>query len=531
MNLRQIQRWLTLSLQLWFISFVRSQTTEIIITDSKVKVFNQFIYFDEHNLKKTNQVLNHQEYTGKICHGNNIETVNKCIDLFEPYNKQWILLVSDKDYLESLTHFINSNKYTRIQAVIANNSTITPSELKMTNFNYPLFSCSQDDFDQIIQYDIFDEIENYFARLIYQSEYFKIVNQFGFYVIVVILILSITIPLGWIIWMYKLRDYFPDNIQTIQSLLQYFSYLKAVVAAVYVYYFSVCKKTQTNNQSTLIKAYVDVVMMTLDSINISVFWIFLLMISNGWFLYKIEFSHIQAIRLTIGYIVFFSLVLFDQVIDMVMDQKIISNLTFSDLKNVILYTILIVVCHRWSFDTLKQLKRKYTYSYYYAMEFMGTLKLKVLLIKWHLGICIAYWILTVIHLGVVKTIIEDETIIQVIWANFDLIIFCVLLMVYRPRKFSRFYFIYEENDENEQLSQFGHIYRLKCKKKTIDNNKYQYSNIISDDHFDKEEIIQIRSSIRQPIIIIPPFASQNMTVGFCINEIFNNSNSSIINLI
>lgn len=500
---------------LLLISKIHSQYANIEISDSSIIVFKDNLIFDSKSLNMTYEITI-QEYYGKLCVGNNNKTINICLETFEGYSRQWIILVNETSYIDSLPDFINSDKYQRIKAVIANNATIDKSKLITQQFNFPLFWSNNMTFQQIAFYNILVENDNYFTKVSYVGKYTELLTDVSYYMIVSLLITAIIMVLIWHYLLNRYKNFFPENTQTIQCFLKYLSYLKALVLLFCLYYYNMDEIISTDPNSETTHAYIRLFIRLFDSINISLFWFFLILIANGWYVYKVTFNRVQFLATIIGFIIFYIFFCLDIILDYLVNKKIIINLTISDLKNIVLYSIFIELCRKFSFKTIQALKVKYTYAYYYSREFLEPLKQKVLIVKWHLLICIVYWLLTVINLALLKPLIKNDKLLQLIWCYIEIFTFVFVLILYRPRNFTRFYFVYT-NDGSEDYSkiQTENVYVFKCNYEQLEDEDYSFNMVISNEKFSKQEIHIIKQTNNYPIIVIEPSILTIISVGRC----------------
>lgn len=499
---------------LFLISRIHSQYANIEITDSSISLFKDNLIFESNSVNMTSEITV-QKYNGKLCVGSNNQTINLCIDTYESYIRQWIIMVNKTSYIDALPDFINSGKYQLIKAVIANNETIAHDELITQQFNFPLFWCSNNTFQKISVYNINNEEDNYFAGLFYVGKYSEILNTVSLCMIVSLLVEAIIIAFTWHYLLNQYKKVFPRNTQTIQCFLKYLSYLKAFGLVFCLYWYKMeINSSDPNSEAT--HAYLRLFITLFDSINISLFWFFLMLIANGWYVYKVTFNQVQFYAIFIGYIIFYIFFCLDIILDHLVNKKIIFNLTISDLKNVVVYSVFIELCLKFSFKTIHALKVKYTYAYYYYTEFLASLKQKVLIVKWHLLICIIYWLLTVIHLTLLKPKIRNEKLLQLIWCYIEMFTFVCVLVLYRPRNFPRFYFVYTNNgSEEDSQIQKEIVYAFKCNYKELKYEDCGFNMIISNEKLTNEDINIIKRANNYPIIIIQPYNPMNITLGRC----------------
>lgn len=507
------------------------EIAKLFISDSQVTLLSELIEFNPNSTIKKEENNFYLKHLGKICLGSSpTEILVNCIFYYQNYNRNWILLSSSFSLLKDIYNFtyFNENKTESkysVSAVIANYDTIP--ELSDLNFTIypniiPLYQVNNSLYQTLSQqYTIDKEKDNVFVEINYITKGQLVIVNVSFYLSLNLLVLCITVSVIWTILMRCYKKYFPNNNRmTIQSLLRLFSFLKIIAAACICYYYELqYQNIIENKNSSSIEIYLNMVIVTLNSILTALFWFFLILICYGWLIYKSNFTKSEFKKLTVYFIILYIVISMDQLVDLFFKDLTIS---FSDWKNFFVFTILGGLCVKLCINTIAILKMKYTYAARYSRNFLPSLKLKISNIKFHLGICLTYLFLTlgvIINVILFRKVLKD--LVTLMKCIVDIMAIIAMMCVYYPRKFTHYDFIYSEETVDGFL-QDDELYYWNTRKVytfkgnlSLDNN-WDGTFTPENTNLTKNEIKSILKSKSYPVIVMTPFGnnilSKNTTI-------------------
>lgn len=516
----------------------KKEFAKLFISDSQVSLLSEPIEFNPNSTSKTKEKNFYLKHTGKICFDTSpTEILVNCIFYYQNYNRNWILLSSSLTSLKEIFNFtyFNQNKtggkYS-VSAVIANYDTIP----ELSDFNFtiypniiPLYQVNNSLYQILSQkYTIDKEEDNVFIEINYITKGQLVLVNFSFYLSLSLLGLCITVSIIWTILMRCYKIYFPNNNRmTIQSLLRLYSYLKIIAAACICYYYELQYQNIVENKNhSSIEIYLNMIIVTLDSILTSLFWFFLILICYGWLIYKNNFTKSEFKKLTVYFIILYVVISMDQLVDLFFHNLTIS---FSDWKNFFVFTILGGLIVKLYINTIAILKMKYTYAARYSRDFLPSLKLKISNIKFHLGICITYLFFTlgvIINVILFREVLKD--LVTLMKCIVDIMAIIAMMSVYYPRKFTHYDFIYSEETVDGFL-QDDELYYWNTRKVYIFkgslslNNNWDGTVTPENTNLTKDEIKSIIKSKSYPVVVMTPFGNNILSKNTTIHIGFFNS--------
>ena len=521
-------------LLIYFVFFIEisfsetaKETARMVISDSQITLLTSDIEFLPNSTTLSQTQNFYIKNYGKICDFSYPDDIiQNCIIKYINYNRNWILIVDSVDDLISILTCKDLRNYP-ISAIIAKDSipSLTTFDFTKYNMDVPIYTSPSAIYDRIVSmYTIEKEGDNVIVEISYFSKGRLCLVNVSFYLSLSLVLLCISVSAAWTGAMKCYKDYFPPNhTMTIQSMLRSYSYFKIVAALFICYYYELqLTNINENNNSTSIEIYLNMVIVTLNSILITVLWFFLILICYGWLIYKNNFTRNEFKRLTLYFIMLYVGISMDQIVDLFFNNVTIS---FSDWKNFIVFSLLGFLCISLVRTTVKILRMKYTYAANYSREFLPSLKLKINNIKWHLGVCITYVcfnLAVIVNLIVFREVLKD--LVTLIKCFVD--VFCViaLMVIYHRRKFSVHYFTYAEETQESFLQEREILYwttrNVYTFRGSFDFGKW---NGTFKEGLSKNEMKGITKNRHYPVIVLTPFGTSVIAKGSKIHiGYFNN---------
>lgn len=213
---------------------------------------------------------------------------------------------------------------------------------------------------------------NYYRETkIYQTKYFFLIS-----------IVCFVLCSGFlIIWFIKIKILDPVHIITLQKIIIILPVVELLVnIAIFLDLTALQKQSSSSTTSgSSYKVYIETALITLNAVFRTLLWFMIMLIIYGWQITKQNLNR-EEMKFFIKIYVFMYIIMFiDQLLDLVIKQVFVFRP--SEIKNTVLYIILLVWLTKRGVKSLKFLKNKLIYASIVSREFIPALKLKLKIVK------------------------------------------------------------------------------------------------------------------------------------------------------
>ena len=487
------------------------------------------VYFENsYNLSQINLDIKNRDSSiidSTSCHlayiKNEKEEHKEIFDFYSSYlNRQWLFFADKEETINSLLKIDYDSKDIYIFGILI------PKNLKYklgNSHGIPVFEIDDNYTEKMGEWDmrnaeknIFFSLEIHHAVEYYPETYFLLLSALLF-------MCSFGILLYWKVKIKKLEAIHILQMHKIFTCLIYFNNLLCFILVIKSLNIRGEKIYEDESESSIL---LDTALITFNGIFKTIFWFMLLLLSYGW---NISLQHLNArdckFFLKIIVLLFLALSV-DQILDAIFVP--ISRLNLSEIKNCILYVLLIYTMLYKIDKNLNFLKLKIHYAQQISPQYINALKYKIRLFLIFRIIIISYYFVYLLILILHKTAFYkyDEAILESYdYLALDCVYIFLFLLLFRPRVLPEHYTV----DLGDSLEgEDGKIYKYNLPK-------YSEANLKIAD-LTKKDVETIKKN-KMPIVIVGPnlIDSNNGNImnennqNYSINKYFSNLNVGTIN--
>ena len=442
----------------------------------------------------------------------NIELKNREVSIIDSVQCRLAFVKDQKKENDEIFDFY-SNYFTR-QWIFFTNNTETVNNLlqieysenelyclgilipKSLNYNLqddngiPIFEIDDNYTNLMEKSDIRNMNKNIFftLQINHAVEYYP--ENYFLFLSITILIISFTILILWKILVKKINPVHILPFHKIGFILIYLNNILSIILVIKSLLIRGQKIYEDEEESSML---VDTALITLNGMHRTFLWLIVLLLSYGW---NISLQQLGArdckIFIKMLLVLFISLSI-DQIIDLIAGP--IFTLNLSEIKNFIIYSILLYIILKKIALNIKFLMFRIHYARLFSPEYISALMYKILVFKKFRILVISYLVLYTIVLVLHKTVFSkyDESVLE----SYDYLAvdFCfeyLLLLLFRPKELPENYNI--NLGDNINIDE-GNIYKYILPKYSEVNSK------ICD--LTKKEIDLCKKN-QTPIVIIGP---------------------------
>ena len=448
------------------------------------------------------------------CHLACIESIKEDNEIFGKYssyfNRQWIFYSNESETIKELI----KKDYEELNIYLM--GILIPEDSKYNidegeDPDIPIFRIGNQYSDYMKMWDMRNEEKNIFFSLKinhavenYPENYFLLLS-------ISVLILTFSLLLYWKIVFKKIN---PNHILPLHKIGIFLIYLNNLLCFILILKSINIRGTKIYDDETESSILLDTALITLNGIHRTVLWFFVLLLSYGW---NISLQQLSAqdckFFLKMLLALFFALSI-DQIIDVIFDP--IYRVHISEIKNFILYGIIIYIMLYKINKNIKFLRFKIHYANLISPEYITALVYKIkIFFKFRILIILYFCI----FIGVIilhKTIFYkyDEIILE----SYDyLVLDCIFeyafLILFRPKELPEYYNInLGDNLEGES----GNIFKYELPP-------YSEAHLKIGDLTKKQVDECLKKEI--PIIIVGPNIKNVNNIENIENEGINNNRS------
>ena len=459
------------------------------------------------------------------CHLAFIESVEKDYkDIFELYssyfNRQWIFFVDNNETIDKLLEIDYERNNIYLMGILISNNTIYTQAY---DSDFPIFKIDDNFSDSMKNWDMRNEEKNIFFTLqinhaieYYPENYFLLLS-------IIVLVSIFSLLLYWKIVFKKIN---PIHILTLHRIGIFLIYLNTLLCFILILKSINIRGSKIYGNETESSILLDTALITLNGLHRTLLWFFVLLLSYGWNI-SLQQLNPQDCKFFLRMILllFFALS-FDRILDAFFNP--IFRVHISEIKNFILYSIIIYIMLYKINKNIKFLRIKIHYANMISPEYINALVYKIKIFLKFRILIIIYFILFIGVLILHKTIFYDYD--EVVLESYDyLVLDCIFeyafLILFRPKELPEYYNI---NMGNNLEGEEGNIY------------KYELPGY-SEAHFKIADLTkkQVDECLKKeiPIVIVGPNIQnfntseniENMGINNSINKYFLNLNIGFAN--
>lgn len=292
------------------------------------------------------------------------ETIDKLAKL---YNYQWMFFF-DKEYQDLIKEALSHQfKYMAVRAILINYD-------YEQNISLPLIKINEDNSTEAIkELDYSKQTKNTFLALskfkkiiIYPTTYFIIISVVAFAILFVYVF----------IWVFKFKMTIPTSIITLQKILLYFPVAEVLLNGTIL--LNVLIVQGDNNSSSSFNIYIETALVTINAVFRTILWFLIVLVVCGWQITKQSLTREEMKFYIKVYVFIYIAMCIDQIIDGVFAPFLVFSP--SEIKNIILYGILVSTLTYKGNKSYQYLKRKIVYAMILSREYIPAMLLKMKMI-------------------------------------------------------------------------------------------------------------------------------------------------------
>ena len=465
----------------------------------------------------------------KLAYITDIENTDKIlIDKFSKYyNKYWLFYINNSSIINEVLETVFDDVY--INAIIIPSylrSEIFPN-IYLNNYEIPIFEISDNHDESMISNDIRKNNKNLFFKL-------RIVKEFIAYPKIYLIILSLFIIfISFItlsIWSHLIKNTLNEYIFNYHNAQKFLPYTQGMLGLTLIFKSISINNNENsyidydnnsyyndNEEDQFSTAILDIIILIMNTIYRSLFWMFVYLFCYGWCISIQTLTNEQSKNCIKLFLIIFIILWLDDTVD-----KILGNLWIfyiSEIKNFLLYMILLLFLIRLIKKNISFLERKYYYSLLLIPGFTNVILFKINLIKKLRISLFSFYIFYFLVLLINKFLLSNYNSNFLGVTHYIIPYLCsgiIFMILLRPRVLPENYDVGLGNilsDEN------GNIYKCKLPKFNlmVEGN---YEDLLT-----KEKSFKIKEEIG-PIIVLGPNKNYfDYYENFIINNNIETTNS------
>lgn len=298
---------------------------------------------------------------------NDIAQFSAIDTLAKLYNHQWMFFF-DKEYQSLIPKALGYN-FTNmaLHAILINYD-------YEQNISIPLIKINEDNStDAIKELDYSKQTKNTFLVLskfkkiiIYPTTYFIIISVVAFSILFIYVFF----------WVFKFKMTIPTSIITLQKILLYFPIAEVLLNATIILNVLLVKGDSTDSSSFNI--YIETALVTINAVYRTILWFLIVLVVCGWQITKQSLTREEMKFYIKVYVVIYIAMCIDQIIDGVFGTIIVFSP--SELKNILLYAVIVSALTYKGSKSYKYLKHKIIYAMILSREYIPAILLKMKMI-------------------------------------------------------------------------------------------------------------------------------------------------------
>ena len=422
----------------------------------KDKDYVSLIYYEyNYNLSEIKLELLNRDVSiidSASCHLAYIESLEEDKNIFDIYssyfNRQWIFYSNKSKTIDDLIE----KDYEKLNIYLMGILIPNGSDYKIDeDCDIPIFKIGDNYSDYMKKWDMRNEEKNIFFSLKinhaienYPENYFLLLS-------IIVLISTFSLLLYWKVVFKKIN---PNHILPLHKIGIFLIYLNNLLCFILILKSINIRGSKIYDNETESSILLDTALITLNGIHRTVLWFFVLLLSYGW---NISLQQLSAqdckFLLKMILALFFSLSI-DQIIDVIFNP--IYRVHISEIKNIILYGIIIYIMLYKIYKNIKFLRFKIHYANLISPEYITALLYKIKIFFKFRILIILYFFIFIGVLILHKTIFYEYD--EVVLESYDyLVLDCIFeyafLILFRPKELPEYYIInlgdnLEEEDGN-----------------------------------------------------------------------------------
>lgn len=380
-----------------------------------------------------------------------IENLNK---LSQYFNSKWIFLIEDKNEALKFLEDMNNNltQYSNSPLIIPN---FLRTEIPSNTSKGYIFSASEKLFLHLKEFDETRVNQNIFISL--SINYQPLIIPFTTLKIVVIITVLISAVLISI-WKQKFKREIRHNF-VLSRLVVFFPLFKILIGTLLLYkirYIQIRKVYEIYNG----KDYIHFLLLTTNLVYRTLLWFFGIFVASGW---EITYNIIERVQLKQffqKYILIYFALCVDEGIDNIFKGEI-TRFSPSEIKNIILYFLLLMIIFYQGKKTYRELRRQLFLAQFGYNEYVESLNIKLKMITWHLRINLLFYICYVSLVLIMSSIYTTIEIKEFIYHLADLIFVIGYVLLYLPKNLPELFSSFLNNN----ISYFSNVYQVTIRSK------------------------------------------------------------------
>ena len=444
---------------------------------------------------------------------NEKEEYKEIFDFYSTYiNRQWIFFADKVETINSLLKIDYDNKDIYLLGILI------PKNLNYEigkTYGIPIFEIDDNYTSEMEKWDMRNTDKNIFFTL-------EITHAVEYYPEIYFLILSLVLLICsfsiLIFWKVKIKKLEAMHILPMHKICLFLIYLNNLVCFLLIIKSLNIRGEKIYNEESESSILLDTALITLNGIHRTIFWFILLLLSYGW---NISLQRISPrdckFFIKMIFLIFLALSI-DQILDALFGP--ISRLNISEIKNAILYLLLIYVMLYKIDKNLNFLKLKINYAQLVSPQYINALVYKIALFGRFRILLIAYYLIYLTILILHKTAFYkyDENVLEAYdYLALDCVFEFLFLMLFRPKELPEHYTV----DLGDSLEgEVGNIYQYNLPK-------YSEAHLKIGD-LTKKDVNNIKKN-QMPIVIVGPNIVNKNNENASINNYFSNLNIGMMN--